>query len=64
MDRHDTFTAIGLAAFLSFIAGLLVAGAMTSYSERRVCRHTIQRSFGKSREEAQELIDRERREGW
>ena len=53
-----------LAGVLLVFAALLVMGRRNRDDEEKLCRHAIQRNFGVTREEAQSLIDRERKEDW
>jgi len=56
MDRESFVSAL-MVALLAFVCGLLIAWQTATRSEGEICRHAIQRTFGKTREQAQSIID-------
>lgn len=48
-------------AIIALVAGVLLAEKRQQEIDMRLCRHTIQRAFHLEREEAERLIEAERR---
>jgi hypothetical protein len=64
MGDKDTVLTLFAVALAFGVFGAWLGAMATRDSENRLCRHTIQRSFGVTRDEAQSLIDEERKEDW
>jgi hypothetical protein len=60
--NRDAVSGLLLLLLMGVLA--LIAVALERSEDQKVCRHTIQRNFGASREEAERMIELERAGNW